>query len=170
MGGDKLVPSLFIDIFQMEIADEIRKIAEEKLSGAGQFIVDVIVTSKRGPKKILIILDGDTGINIDDCANLNRELSKELEALPALQDSYLLEVSTPGLDQPLKLKRQYRKNVGRRLNVKLADKAVEGKLVEVTDDKITLEQESLAGKQKQVVMVDIEFSEIDKSFVLVSFK
>jgi ribosome maturation factor RimP len=154
----------------MEIADEIRKIAEEKLSGAGQFIVDVIVTSKRGPKKILIILDGDTGITIDDCANLNRELSKELEALPALQDSYLLEVSTPGLDQPLKLKRQYRKNVGRRLNVKLADKAVEGKLVEVTDDKITLEQESLAGKQKQVVMVDIEFSEIDKSFVLVSFK
>lgn len=154
----------------MEIADEIRKIAEEKLSGAGQFIVDVIVTSKRGPKKILIILDGDTGINIDDCANLNRELSKELETLPALQDSYLLEVSTPGLDQPLKLKRQYRKNVGRRLNVKLADKAVEGKLVEVTDDKITLEQESLAGKQKQVVMVDIEFSEIDKSFVLVSFK
>lgn len=154
----------------MEIADEIRKIAEEKLSGAGQFIVDVIVTSKRGPKKILIILDGDTGITIDDCANLNRELSKELEALPALQDSYLLEVSTPGLDQPLKLKRQYRKNVGRRLNVKLADKAVEGKLVEVTDDRITLEQESLAGKQKQVVMVDIEFSEIDKSFVLVSFK
>lgn len=161
---------MFIDIFQMEIADEIRKIAEEKLSGAGQFIVDVIVTSKRGPKKILIILDGDTGITIDDCANLNRELSKELEALPALQDSYLLEVSTPGLDQPLKLKRQYRKNVGRRLNVKLADRAVEGKLVEVTDDKITLEQESLAGKQKQVVMVDIEFSEIDKSFVLVSFK
>ena len=140
------------------------------MSGADQFIVDVIITSKRGPKKILIILDGDAGINIDDCANLNRELSKELEALPSLQDSYLLEVSTPGLDQPLKLKRQYRKNIGRRLNVKVADRTVEGKLMSVTDDKITLEQESLVGKQKQVVTMDIEFSEIDKSFVLVSFK
>jgi len=140
------------------------------LSGGSQFIVDVIVTSKRGPRKILVILDGDTGINIDDCANLNRELSKELETLPSLQESYLLEVSTPGLDQPLKLKRQYRKNIGRRLSVKLAVKALEGKLVEVSEDKITLEQESFVGKQKQVVEVDIEFSEIDKSFVLVSFK
>lgn len=140
------------------------------MSGGSQFIVDVIVTSKRGPRKILVILDGDTGINIDDCANLNRELSKELETLPSLQESYLLEVSTPGLDQPLKLKRQYRKNIGRRLSVKLADKALEGKLVEVSEDKITLEQESFVGKQKQVVGVNIEFSEIDKSFVLVSFK
>ena len=70
------------------------------------------------------------GITIDDCANLNRELSKELDEITlSLQDSYLLEVSTPGLDQPLKLKRQYKKNIGRRLKVKLADKAVEGKLV-----------------------------------------
>jgi ribosome maturation factor RimP len=154
----------------MEIAEEIRKIAEEKLSGGSQFIVDVIVTSKRGPRKILVILDGDTGININDCANLNRELSKDLEALPSLQESYLLEVSTPGLDQPLKLKRQYRKNIGRRLSVRLADKVLEGKLVEVSEDKITLEQENFVGKQKQVFGVDIEFSEIDKSFVLVSFK
>ena len=154
----------------MEIADEIRKIAEEKLPDPAQFIVDVVVTSKRGPKKILVILDGDEGITIDDCANLNRELSKELDGLPQLQESYFLEVSTPGLDQPLKLKRQYKKNMGRRLNVKLADKAVEGKLIDVTDDRITIEQETGIGKQKQLVPREIEFSEIDKSFVLVSFK
>ena len=82
----------------------------------------------------------------------------------------MLEVSTPGLDQPLKLTRQYRKNIGRRLSVRLAGKSVEGKLVDVTQDKITIEQESFVGKQQQVLAVDIEFSEIDKSFVLVSFK
>ena len=107
---------------------------------------------------------------IDDCANLNRELSKELDGMPQLQESYFLEVSTPGLDQPLKLKRQYKKNIGRRLNVKLAEKALEGKLIEVTDDRITLEHETGIGKQRQVVPREIEFSEIDKSFVLVSFK
>ena len=154
----------------MEIADEIRKIAEEKLSAPGQFIVDVIVTSRKGPKKIIVILDGDEGVNIDDCANLNRELSKDLDELAQLQDSYLLEVSTPGLDQPLILKRQYKKNIGRRLKVTVGDKVVEGKLLEVTTDKITIEQEIGSGKQKQKVSVEIEFSEIDKSFVLVSFK
>ena len=54
--------------------------------------------------------------------------------------------------------------------MKLADKAVEGKLIDVTDDRITIEQETGIGKQKQVVPREIEFSEIDKSFVLVSFK
>lgn len=154
----------------MEIDEEIRKIAEERLTEPGQFIVDVVVTSRKGPKKIIVILDGDQGVNIDDCANLTRELSKALDELPQLQDSYMLEVSTPGLDQPLKLKRQYGKNVGRRLKVKLADKTVEGKLLEVTADKIVIEQESGTGKLKQKLPVEIEFSEIDKSFVLVSFK
>lgn len=161
---------MFIDIFQMDIADEIRKIAEERLSDPAQFIVDVVVTSKRGPKKILVILDGDAGITIDDCATLNRELSKELDGLPQLQESYLLEVSTPGLDQPLKLRRQYQKNIGRRLNVTVAETAIVGKLIRVSDDRITLEKETGTGKQKKVEPLEIEFSEIDKSFVLVSFK
>jgi len=154
----------------MEIADEVRKIAEGKLSQPGLFIVDVIITARKGPKKIVVIMDGDNGVNIDDCADLNRELSKELDELSQLQDRYVLEVSTPGLDQPLKLTRQYKKNIGRRLKVKLADRVLEGKLLDVTPDKIIVEQETGSGKQKEKVPVEIEFSEIDKSFVLVSFK
>jgi ribosome maturation factor RimP len=154
----------------MEIAEEIEKIAEKKLTRPGQFIVDVVVSSRNGPQKVMVFVDGDNGINIDDCATISRELSKALDELLLLNEHYVLEVSTPGLDQPLKLIRQYKKNIGRKLKVKLQDKTVEGILLEVTEVKIRLGQETGVGKKKEIVPIDIQFSEIDKSFVLVSFK
>jgi ribosome maturation factor RimP len=163
------VPSLFIENFQMEIEEEIRKIAEEKLIEPGLFVVEVVV-SARGTQKVIVIIDGDQGVTIDDCATLSRELSKVLDDAPLLNNSYLLEVSTPGLDQPLKLKRQYSKNIGRKLRVKLKETTIEGKLTEVTPEKIMIEQEIAEGKKKEIKAIEIQFSEIDKSFVLVSFK
>jgi len=82
----------------------------------------------------------------------------------------MLEVSTPGLDQPLRLARQYYKNIGRRIKVVTHQQAVEGKLVEVGEDKIKLEQEIGAGKHKETKIIELSFLEIDKTFVLVSFK
>lgn len=154
----------------MEIVDEISRIAEDKLKEPSQFIVDVVVSSRNGPQKVMVIVDGDNGITIDDCANISRDLSKVLDELPLLNEHYMLEVSTPGLDQPLKLKRQYRKNIGRKLRVKLQDKVVEGKLLEATDEKIIVAEEVGVGKDKVIKPIEIQFSEIDKSFVLVSFK
>ena len=90
--------------------------------------------------------------------------------MPLFEDSYLLEVSTPGLDQPLKLKRQYFKNIGRKLRVVLSQKIFEGKLIEVTDEKISIDQEVGSGKQKEFKTIELPFSEIEKTFVLVSFK
>lgn len=153
----------------MEIADEIRKIAEERLNDPGKFIVDISV-SLRGVQKVLVTIDGDNGVTIDDCADISRELGKVLDDSNLLKDSYTLEVSTPGLDQPLKLKRQYTKNIGRKLRVKLKETTVEGKLISVAPDEIVIEQEVGSGKKKEVNVIGIPFSEIDKSFVLVSFK
>jgi ribosome maturation factor RimP len=82
----------------------------------------------------------------------------------------VLEVSTPGVDQPLKLKRQYYKNVGRRLKVKVHENITEGKLKEVSEDQIVLVQETGTGKKRELKEIAIPFSEIDKAFVQVSFK
>lgn len=153
----------------MEIADEIRRIAEERLTDPGKFIVDVSV-SLRGAQKVLVTIDGDNGVTIDDCADISRELGKVLDDSNLLKDSYTLEVSTPGLDQPLKLKRQYTKNIGRKLRIKLKETTVEGKLISVAPDEIVIGQEVGSGKKKEVNVIGIPFSEIDKSFVLVSFK
>ena len=152
----------------MEAVEEIRKIAEGKLKDSSQFVVDVIVSSKRKPQKVTVVVDGDAGISIDDCADISREVSKVLDDSTVLTDAYILEVTTPGLDQPLKLHRQYKKNIGRRMRIKLFDKIVEGKLVGVSDSGVTIEQGD--GKKIEKSFVELKFSEIDKSIVLVSFK
>lgn len=154
----------------MSPESEIKRIAEEQLANESQFIVDVIVSARKGPKKVLIIVDGDQGVNIDDCADLSRRVSAILDESSVFTDAYTLEVSTPGLDQPLKLKRQYVKNVGRKLKVKTAEKVEEGMLESVTDDAITLLKESGSGKKKETTKIEISFSQIEKAFVLVSFK
>lgn len=92
----------------MEIAKKIKELAELHLASEAHFIVDVTV-SKHKPMKITVALDGDAGVSIDDCANLSRELSDELEKENSIDEAYTLEVGTPGIDQPLKLKRQYKK-------------------------------------------------------------
>ena len=133
------------------------------------FIVDVIV-SKHKPMKITIALDGDAGVTIEDCAHLSRELSDELEKVNLIDEAYNLEVGTPGVEQPLKLKRQYHKNIGREVKVYLTDKSiVRGKLVATSEEKIEV-LESGEGKKKIVVSSQIPFSEIEKTIVTVSFK
>lgn len=161
---------MFIEYFRMDIAEEIKRIAESLITDQTQFIVDVIVSTKQGPRKVMVIVDADHAVSIDVCANLSRSLSNELEGVEWLEDAYTLEVSTPGVDHPLKLKRQYKKNVGRNLKVKFQERIEEGKLLEVTEEFISLQQETGTGKKKEEKTIDILFSEIEKAFVLVSFK
>jgi ribosome maturation factor RimP len=152
----------------MERIEEIRKLAESALV-EGQFIVDILASLK-GQKKILVLVDGDQGLHIDDCAEISRKLSKALDDSGFIEENYMLEVSTPGVEHPLKLKRQYIKNIGRNVKVKLADKTVEGRLVEINEGSIILNQEIGSGKKKETHTLEIPFTEIEKTFVLVSFK
>jgi ribosome maturation factor RimP len=154
----------------LENTGEIKKLAESLLKDGSHFVVDVIITARTNPKKLLIILDGDQGINIDDCAELSRELSEALDTSNLIDGAFVLEVSTPGLDQPLKTKRQYVKNVGRTVRVKLKDKTVEGKLAAVRENEIEILEQVGSGKKKEEKAVEIPLNEIDKTFVLVSFK
>lgn len=155
----------------MDQAGEIRSLAEENLS-PDKFVVAVRVSGKKkSAKRVSVIIDGDTGVNIDDCANLSRVLSKAFDERDIFgDDNYELEVSTPGLDQPLAMKRQYARNVGRNMKVVSGDSIVQGKLTEVTADKIVLIQEKGTGKKKVTSEHEIPFSNIDKAFVLASFK
>lgn len=154
----------------MESIEGLQRIITSKLTDPTQFLVDVIVKGHKSAQKVLVIIDGDKGVTIDDCANLSRQLSKVFDELQLFDESYLLEVSTPGLDQPLKLKRQYLKNIGRKIKVTTHQGTEEGKLIMADDEKISIEKELGMGKQREIKLVDIPFSGIDKTFVLVSFK
>jgi ribosome maturation factor RimP len=155
----------------MDVVEKIKDLAQSHLNDPGHFVVDVIL-SKHKPYKVTVVLDGDQGITIDDCSLLSRALSEDLDNIDLIKDNFTLEVGTPGLDQPLKLKRQFAKNVGRSLKVHRKDNVImQGLLKQTTDDKIVMETESKEkGKKKELIQTEIPFSEIEKAIVMVSFK
>jgi ribosome maturation factor RimP len=155
---------------KMDLAAQIRQLAESKLVNPALFVVDVVISTRQGPGKVMVFLDGDNGVSIDDCADLSREIGKELDENGWIENNYTLEVSTAGIDQPLKMVRQYKKNVGRKMKVKLKEKTIEGRLSEVHDDKILLIEEIGSGKKKEERIHEIAFAEIEKTLVMVSFK
>uniref|UniRef100_UPI0040470678 ribosome maturation factor RimP n=1 Tax=Roseivirga sp. TaxID=1964215 RepID=UPI0040470678 len=155
----------------MDIKDFVEKAALESLKDESYFIVDVLVKGLTGKAKILVLLDSDNGINIDECADLSRAIGMKMELEEVFDDPFVLEVSSPGLDYPLKFKRQYQRNVGRALKLAMLDGTIEkGKLIEVGETSIKFEKEIKEKKKVTTEMVEISFDSIDKANVLVSFK
>lgn len=152
----------------MDLKEKIKELTLASLASPAHFLVDVVV-SKHKPMKFTVILDGDSGITIDDCANVSRAVNDSLESL--IEDQYFLEVSTPGLDHPLKLKRQFEKNKNRKLKVHKTDKSIVlGTLQQVSEEKILIDAEIKEGKKIETKAMEIPFAEIEKAFVTVSFK
>ncbi|MFM2326170.1 MAG: hypothetical protein RIR31_372, partial [Bacteroidota bacterium] len=118
-----------------------------------------------------IYLDADAGLGIEKCIKINRALYKIMEEMGMYPDGdFSLEVSSPGVDEPLKLLRQYKKNIGRNVEVLLNDEVKkEGILKEVTDDTITIEQTEGKGKKAVTVNTGIGFTEIKQTKVLIKF-
>ncbi len=143
---------------------------EASLVNPSLFLVDVVL-SARQLSKITVVVDGDQGVSIDECTRISRELSARLDEMNLEAEHYVLEVTTPGLDQPLRLNRQYRKNIGRGVKVHLKDKRIEtGTLTEVGDQQIAIRQAWKEGKVMQEKLVSLPFTEIEKTYVVISFK
>lgn len=156
----------------MEIRRELEKIVLDNLDNESLFLVNIDISADKGPKKVKVLIDSDDGLNIDQCAKLSRRIGEVIEEKELVQDAFTLEVSSPGLDYPLKFKRQYLKNIGRRLRVLLNDNNEKtGKLMQVGDHSIVVNTEQ-KGKSRKIAYVETEinFSDIKKTNVLVSFK
>ncbi len=142
------------------------------------FLVSVEVSpgpgeASRGTRKVRVYLDGDRGVSIDTCAEVSRALAHRMEEEELIADPYTLEVSSAGLSQPLLLRRQYIKNVGRHVKVTLKDdKTMQGKLLAVADEQITVAAEPAGRSKKKSVETTettIAFSNIKKTNVLALF-
>ena len=155
----------------MELNDRIAEMTKAQLTNSSQFLVDVVITGNRAQQKILVVVDGDDGVTIEDCARISRAISSELDELDLIEGKFTLEVSTPGVDQPLKLKRQFKKNEGRGFKIVLKDKSIlEGTLVATDELAVELEYEEKVNKKKEMLRRSIPFDQIDKAFVQISFK
>lgn len=133
-----------------------------------------LVKSKVKPtNNIKVYLDGDNGINIDKCIQINKLLRAEIEEKGLFPEGdYSLEVSSPGIDEPLSSVRQYKKNAGRNVEVSFTDegrKEKVGKLLKVEEDSIFLEEKTGKGKNEKREELKIPFSEIKKTIVQIKF-
>jgi ribosome maturation factor RimP len=149
----------------------ILDLVQKHLPDQEHFIVEVKIDRVAEKTKILILVDADQGMTIAACASLSRALSGELETNENLDEAYILEVSSPGLDYPLTEKRQYQKNSGRSLKVYLlSGEEVVGKLKEVEEQGIKLlVTKKEKGKKSVEEEQSVSFNEIKKSIVQVSF-
>ncbi len=141
----------------------IREVTQSILEQEELFLVDIVIKGNQSHHKLIVLADGDEGISIDQCGKVSRQLGSIIEEEDLISEKYTLEVSSPGLDFPLTIGRQYTKNVGRILDVVLNNgEQIEGELVNVDKNKISLKVDNL--------QQDFSFDNIKQSKVKISFK
>ena len=146
---------------------------EQQINGLIQADPDVFLVEVRikPTNNVKVFLDADNGMSIDRLIQYNRRLYKEIEESGFFPGGdFSLEVSSPGLDEPLKLHRQYRKNEGRYVEVLLQDGVKhEGKLVTAGETEIVVEEEKGKGKKKETIVHTIPFSNIKTTKIQIKF-
>jgi len=154
----------------MDIEKRVRELVEEKIADKPNLFIVEIKMLPNG--KLTILLDGDNGIGIDDCVAVSRHVGFHLEEENVIESAYTLEVSSPGLDAPLTSIRQYLKNIGRNLAIKMADGTKrEGRLSSITEDAIVIEEKiKEKGKKAEDIESVIPINQIAETKVLISFK
>jgi len=132
------------------------------------FLVEVRI---RPGNNIKVFVDADRGISIDKLAQYNRALYRQIEESRLFPNNdFSLEISSPGLDEPIKLHRQYLKNIGRYVEVILKDGMKrEGKLVNVTDGEILIEEEKGNKKKKEIIRHSLSHDDIKTTKIQIKF-
>lgn len=149
------------------VLESVKKMLDPLLSG-DVFLVDMRIKPTNNLK---IYLDADNGLDIDKCIKINRALYKSLEEAALYPDgNFSLEVSSPGIDEPLKLPRQYQKNKGRNVEVTLNDGIIyEGVLTAVMENGILLDVTEGKGKKAVTKQVAVSMADIKKTKVKIKF-
>ncbi|MEI2747323.1 MAG: ribosome assembly cofactor RimP [Ferruginibacter sp.] len=166
--GTEPFPSSFVSSMSTETQIETIKKLLEPLLEDDIFLVDIRI---RPTNNIKIYLDADGGLGIEKCIKVNRALYKQLEEAVLYADGdFSLEISSPGIDEPLKMLRQYHKNLGRNVEVITTDgNRKEGKLTAVDENEISIEYTEGKGKKAVVQQLQIPFTDIKQTKVLIKF-
>ncbi len=136
------------------------------------FFVDARISDGR---KVEVFVDKDGGINFKECQKLSRYLEGIFDESQQFGENYILEVSSPGVGSPLKKKRQYKNNIGRNIIAKTTDSKYKGKLIDVIEEKIIIEEQVTVKvgpkkKKKEMIQHNIFFDDILEAKIKVSFK
>ena len=144
---------------------DISNLVNEHLAGSDKFLVEVLI---RPTNRIFVYIDGDHGVMISDCVELSRFIESSLDRET---EDFELNVSSSGADYPILQPRQYLKNVGRSLSIKMNDEStLTGKLESVNENGITIITPADKKKKLPSETVTLSFTDIKESKVIISFK
>ncbi|WP_081208635.1 ribosome assembly cofactor RimP [Salegentibacter sediminis] len=153
------------------LQEKVEKLLEEALEENNSlFLISLEVNPTNN--HISVIIDGDHGVSVNDCIAVSRQIEHNLDRE---EEDFSLEVSSAGVSEPLRLPRQYKKNIGRKLKVKTASETIEGDLSQATEQDITLNWKTRepkpVGKGKHTVEKEavIPYSEIVEAKVIITF-
>ena len=162
-----MLPSFYTS---MTFKEKVTNLVEEGLlEKPSLFLVDLTISDSY---KISVTLDGDNGVVLQDCIDISRVIENNLDRE---EQDFSLEVASAGVSTPLKLVRQYRKNIGRTLQVKTATETIEALLEQVSEESIVLSwtarEPKKIGKGKETVehKREIPYSEIKEAIVIIIF-
>ena len=126
------------------------------------FLVDLTVKGVSGKQLVLVVIDSESGLPIEMCSLISRKLLTKIEEKDLIEGTFNLEVSSPGIDKPISLPRQYKKNIGRKLEVETLDGEIfEGELKKIEEQTIAL----YLKERVETIFLD----KIKKAKVLISF-
>lgn len=148
---------------KMNSLDNIKKLVEQWMAGNDIFLVDI----KLSPGKLVIYVDKPSGILLDECAALNRFLFENLDA-SGFNEQHAIEVSSPGIDYPFRVRQQYQKNIGRQVKVVTFEgEQFQGKLESINQNGIVLAVKK--NKSSPVQQKELLFDTIKEARAVISF-
>lgn len=144
------------------LSDRIAELAAPLISSAGLELVELEVRGSHGSRVVKVIVDADDGVSVDTCAQLSRDLGAVLDAEDPIDGRYTLQVSSPGVDRPLRQPRDFERNLGRPVRLVRRQPTdlpgeLTGTVVAVDASTLTLEVE---GEPLEVAFTDVDHGRI----------
>lgn len=170
------VPSFLLHILNLAlIVDELTRLLDIKFEEEDFNDCYIYEITANTANKVVVYIDADSYLDFKKCQQISRYLEEFIDEKGWLGEKYTLDVSSPGIEKPLKFKRQYIKNIGRTINVKtIEDEELQGELKSVRDEDIVIEYKERIkeGNKKRTVVrtVPILLANIKKTTVEISFK
>ncbi|MCH5156960.1 MAG: ribosome maturation factor RimP [Clostridiales bacterium] len=140
-----------------KVSEQVMSLVQPIAQSFGLEVIEVLYEKKYDGMNLTIVIDKDGGVTIDDCEKLHRAIDEPLDKLDPIDTSYILNVSSPGIDRPLKTERDYKRNFNKKILVRLYTpldnkKSYEGVLVAYDEDTFTVELKN--GKQITFIKKD----------------
>ncbi|WP_066193757.1 MULTISPECIES: ribosome maturation factor RimP [Gracilibacillus] len=153
-----------------QVTQQVEQLALPIVNECDLELVDVVYEKEGSNWFLRVYIDKDGGVDIEECGQVSERLSAVLDEVDPIKEAYFLEVSSPGVERPLKKKTDFEKNIGQHIYVKLYEpiekqKEFTGDLVAFKDDVATINYKEKT-KSKEV---DVPFAKIAKARLAVTF-